>query len=105
MPAFVMPKKNTTKLMTIVSTTGQTVDDNSGLKSDVKNKKSLPISIQLDTKVNVMVGSLKTKKVPIRVVCKGIRFTAPTGKSATVASTSDVKCKVDLRIKIWKWTI
>lgn len=104
-PAFVMPKKNTTRLRTTVSTSGQIVDDNSGLKSDVKNKKSLPLTIQLDTKVKVKIGSLKTKKVPIRVVCKGITATPPTGKSPTTASTSNVKCKVDLRIKIWKWTI
>ncbi|KAK9078358.1 hypothetical protein SSX86_002415 [Deinandra increscens subsp. villosa] len=103
-PAFVMPKKNTTKLRAVVSTTGQAVDDNS-LKSDLKNKKSLPLTIKLDTKVKVKIGSLKTKKVPIRVVCEGIKFTAPAGKTATTASTSGVKCKVDLRIKIWKWRI
>ncbi|KAD2394013.1 hypothetical protein E3N88_40990 [Mikania micrantha] len=104
-PAFVLPEKNTTKLRTIVSTTGQIVDDNSNLKSDLKNKRSLPVKIQLDTKVKVKMGSLKTKKVPIRVVCTGIRFTAPAGKSPTKANTSDVKCKADLRIKIWKWTV
>ncbi|CAI9286292.1 unnamed protein product [Lactuca saligna] len=104
-PAFMMPKKNTTKLRTIVSTSGQSVDDSSDLKSDLKNKKSLPLTIQLDTKVKVKIGSFNTKKVPIRVVCKGIKVTAPTGKLATTATTSDVKCKVDLRIKIWKWRI
>ncbi|KAL8235292.1 hypothetical protein R6Q59_021392 [Mikania micrantha] len=104
-PAFVMPKKNTTKLRAIVSTTGQTINNNSNLKLDLKNKKSLPLRIQLDTKVKVKIGSLKTKKMPIRVVCDGIKFTAPDGKTATTATTSGVKCKVDLRIKIWKWTI
>ncbi|KAL4589248.1 hypothetical protein LXL04_002154 [Taraxacum kok-saghyz] len=104
-PAFVMPKKNTTKLRTILSTTGRSVDDDSGLKSDLKNKKSLPLTIKLDTKVKVKIGSLKTKKVPIRVVCQGIKVTPPTGKLATTATTSNVKCKVDLRIKIWKWRI
>ncbi|KAI3716354.1 hypothetical protein L6452_23634 [Arctium lappa] len=104
-PAFVMEKKNTTKLRSIVSTSGQSVDDNGGLRSDLKNKKRFPLTIQLDTKVKVKIGSVKTKKVPIRVVCKGIKAAAPTGKSATTAITSDVKCKVDLRIKIWKWTI
>ncbi|KAK1416888.1 hypothetical protein QVD17_26007 [Tagetes erecta] len=102
---FVMPKKNTTRLKTIVSTTGRIVDDNSNLKSDLKNKKSLPLTIRLDTKVKVKIGSFKTKKVPIRVVCDGIRVTPPSGRTPTTASTSDVKCKVDLRIKIWKWTI
>ncbi|KAI3521407.1 hypothetical protein L1887_10871 [Cichorium endivia] len=104
-PAFTMGKKNTTMLRTTVSTTGQTVDDNAALKSDLKNKKSLPLKIQLDTKVKAMIGSFKTKKVPIRVTCEGIKAAAPTGKTATTATTSDAKCKVDLRIKIWKWTI
>lgn len=100
-----MQKKKSLPLRTIVSTTGRVVDNNSGLKSDLKNKKSLPLTIKLDTKVKVKIGSLKTKKVPIRVVCDGIRITPPSGKTPTTASTSDVKCKVDLRIKIWKWTI
>ncbi|KAI3766452.1 hypothetical protein L2E82_16510 [Cichorium intybus] len=104
-PAFTMGKKNTTMLRTTVSTTGQTVDDNAALKSDLNNKKSLPLKIQLDTKVKAKIGSFKTKKVPIRVTCEGIKAAAPTGKTATTATTSDAKCKVDLRIKIWKWTI
>lgn len=84
---------------------GLSVDDNSDLKSDVKNKKSLPLKIRLDTKVKAKLGSLKTKKVPIRVTCDGVKATAPTGKRATTATTSDSHCKVDLRIKIWKWTV
>ncbi|KAI3786174.1 hypothetical protein L1987_45306 [Smallanthus sonchifolius] len=104
-PAFKMAKKNTTALRTVVSTTGKSVDDNSGLKSDLKNKRSLPLKIQLDTKVKAKIGSFKTKKLPIRVTCDGIKAAAPSGKTATTATTSDAKCKVDLRIKIWKWTI
>lgn len=103
--AFTMPKKNTTSLRTVVSTTGQAVDDNSDLKSDLKNKKSVPLKIQLDTKVKAKIGSFKTKKIPIRVTCDGIKAAAPVGKTATTATTSDAKCKVDLRIKIWKWTV
>lgn len=104
-PAFTMGKKNTTLLRTIVSTSGQTVDDSSNLKSDLKKKKSVPLKIQLDTKVKAKIGSFKTKKVPIRVTCEGIKAAAPSGKTATAATTSDAKCKVDLRIKIWKWTV
>ncbi|MFS7980968.1 putative Late embryogenesis abundant protein, LEA_2 subgroup [Helianthus anomalus] len=100
-PAFVMPKKNTTKLKAVVATSGRSVDDN----SDLKNKKSLPLSIHLDTKIKVKIGSLKTKRVPVRVICNGIRFTAPVGKTVATASTSGVKCKADLSIKIWKWTV
>ncbi|KAK9060519.1 hypothetical protein SSX86_021223 [Deinandra increscens subsp. villosa] len=104
-PAFVLPKKNTTTLRAVVATSGRIVDGNGDLKSDLKNNRSLPITIRLDTKVKVKIGSLKTKKVPVRVVCKGIKVTAPTGKAATTAKTSDVKCKLDLRVKIWKWRI
>ncbi|KAK9066180.1 hypothetical protein SSX86_013501 [Deinandra increscens subsp. villosa] len=104
-PAFTMGKKNTTALRTVVSTVGQSVDDNSGVKSDLKSKKSLPLKIRLDTKVKAKIGGFKTKKLPIRVTCDGIKAAAPTGKTETTATTSGAKCKVDLRIKIWKWTI
>ncbi|KAK1434210.1 hypothetical protein QVD17_11129 [Tagetes erecta] len=103
--AFTMNKKNTTALKAVVSTIGKSVDDNSELKSDLKNKKSLELKIELDTKVKAKIGSFKTKKLPIRVKCDGIKAVAPTGKTATTATTSGAKCKVDLRIKIWKWTV
>lgn len=75
------------------------------MKSNLKNKNSLPLKIQLDTKVKVKIGGMKTKKVGVRVKCDGIKATVPTGKTATAATTSKVKCKVDLRFKIWRWTI
>nr|XP_043615594.1 NDR1/HIN1-like protein 13 [Erigeron canadensis] len=105
--AFTMGKKNTTILRSIVSVTGQDVDadKSSGLKTDLKSKKSLILKVQLDTKVKAKIGSLKTKKLPIRVSCDGIKAVAPSGKTATTATVSDAKCKVDLRIKIWKFTI
>ncbi|CAN4086945.1 unnamed protein product [Withania somnifera] len=106
LPAFKHDTKGTTTLKTVVSSTGKTVDDSaiSNLRSKLKNKKSLPLEIKLDTKVKVKIGSLKTKKVGIRVKCAGIKITVPSGKTPTKATTSDMKCKVDLRIKIWKWT-
>ncbi|KAF5793392.1 putative Late embryogenesis abundant protein [Helianthus annuus] len=103
-PAFEMKKKNTTSLRTIVTASGQSVDDNN-LKSDLKNKKSVPLKIRLDTKVKAKIGSFKTKRLPIRVTCDGIKAVAPAGKTPTTATTSGAKCKVDLRIKIWKWTV
>lgn len=106
LPALTHGTKNVTTLKTVVSNSGQNLDDSavSALRSKLKNKKTLPLEIQLDTKVKVKVGSLKTKKVGIRVKCNGIKITVPTGKSPTKATTSDVKCNVDLRVKIWKWT-
>ncbi|XP_057978457.1 NDR1/HIN1-like protein 10 [Malania oleifera] len=104
-PAFVHETKNTTVLKATISSGGQTLDDASAgsLKSDLKSKNGLPLEVQLDTKVRVKVVGVKTRKVPIRVSCDGIRATVPTGKSSA-AKTSHVNCKVDFRIKIWKWT-
>ncbi|CAK9179964.1 unnamed protein product [Ilex paraguariensis] len=102
-PGFVHGKKNTTTLRTVITSAGQSLD--STAVNSLKNKKSLPLKIKLDTKVKVKIGSLKTTKVGIRVSCDGIKTALPTGKSATTATTSDAKCKVDLRIKIWKWTV
>ncbi|CAN0881651.1 hypothetical protein LINGRAHAP2_LOCUS14359 [Linum grandiflorum] len=50
------------------------------------------------------MGGVKTPKVAIRVACSGIKASPPTGKSPTSGSVSGVECKVDLRVKIWKWT-
>ncbi|XP_052180406.1 NDR1/HIN1-like protein 6 [Diospyros lotus] len=106
-PAFAHGTKNTTTLRTAIVSKGQSLDDSSAtlLKSDLKNKNGLPIKIQLDTKVKVKMGGVKTKKVPVRVKCSGVTASVPTGKAAAAASTADAKCKVDLRIKIWKWTL
>jgi hypothetical protein len=102
-PGFVHRSKNSTVLRATVSKSGQS-EDSPALRSDLK-KKSLPLKIQLDTKVKVKIGALKTKKVGVRITCKGIKANIPTGRSSTTATTSGAKCKVDLRIKIWKWTV
>lgn len=104
-PAFVSEKKNETTFRTIV-TASQDLDTDSttSLRSDLKKKTGVSLKIQMDTKVKVKMESLKSKKVGIRVTCQGIKGVEPKGKSPSVASVSDAKCKVDLRIKIWKWT-
>ena len=98
--------KNTTLLKAAITSSNQELDDASAakLKKALKSKKGLPLKIKLDTKVEAKMGALKTPKVGIRVVCEGIKATAPKAKSATTASTSNAKCKVNLRLKIWKWT-
>lgn len=80
-------------------------NDAGKLKSSMKSKNGLPLKVNLDTKVKAKMGSLKTPEVGIRVVCDGIRVVPPTGKKPATASTSNAKCKVDVRFKIWKWTI
>ncbi|KAL9405490.1 hypothetical protein Peur_002462 [Populus x canadensis] len=106
LPSFVHGTKNTTFLRAAITSTGLQLDDKSGSKltSDLKSKDGVALKVELETKVKVKMGGLKTPKARIRVSCQGIKATVPSGKQATKASVSNAKCKVDLRIKIWKWT-
>ncbi|XP_047312174.1 NDR1/HIN1-like protein 13 [Impatiens glandulifera] len=108
LPAFTQATRNTTALRTVIGgSAARSIDDASAilLKSKLKNSGNLAVKIQLDTKVKVKMGALKTKKVAIRVSCDGINAAVPVGKAAKTATVANVKCKVDLRIKIWKWTL
>ncbi|KAL1345099.1 hypothetical protein HN51_018888 [Arachis hypogaea] len=106
-PAFDHGKKNTTVLKTTISSSGQALqsDDAAKLKSSMKSKSGLPLQVKLETKVKAVMGNLKTPKVRIRVSCEGIKATLPSGKKPATASTSNAKCNVDVRFKIWKWTV
>ncbi|KAL2548511.1 Late embryogenesis abundant [Forsythia ovata] len=93
----------------IHTTTGLTsqildVDSVTSLKSDLKKKKGLPMKILMDTNLGIKMEKLKMKNIGIQVICYGIHGIVPKSKNATVADTSDAKCKVDLRIKILKWS-
>ncbi|GLT25573.1 hypothetical protein SLA2020_006940 [Shorea laevis] len=105
-PAFVSNSKNSTTFRAVLASTSQDLDAESahGLRSDLKKKGGVPLKLEMDTKVRVKMDGLKSKKVGIRVTCEGIKAVLPTGKSPALANTSGAKCKVDLRIKIWKWT-
>ncbi|KAJ4916048.1 Late embryogenesis abundant (LEA) hydroxyproline-rich glycoprotein family [Raphanus sativus] len=105
-PSFFHGKKNTTLLKSTIGSPPGDLDELSAgkLKGELKAKKAVAIKIVLDTKVKVKMGSVKSPKSGIRVTCEGIKAAAPTGKKATTAATSAAKCKVDLRIKIWKFT-
>ncbi|GJV31684.1 NDR1/HIN1-like protein 13 [Tanacetum coccineum] len=96
--AFTMSRKNTTTLRSVVTSSGEMVND-SDLKSELKAKKSVELRIEIGTKIRAKIGSVKTKKVPIRITCDGVKA------GASGATVSGAKCEVDLRIKIWKWTI
>ncbi|KAJ7951627.1 Late embryogenesis abundant (LEA) hydroxyproline-rich glycoprotein family [Quillaja saponaria] len=108
-PGFVHTQKNSTLLKASILSSGQALEngDVSKLKANMKSKNGLPLKVRLDTKVKVKVkiGGVKTKKVGIRINCDGIKVNIPSGKTPATASTSKAKCKVDFRIKIWKWTI
>ncbi|KAK4765623.1 hypothetical protein SAY86_026713 [Trapa natans] len=107
-PPFAQGKRNTTVLRSTIKGNSQPLDSNSllKLKSATKAKSSVKLKVKIDTKVKVKAGSLKTPRIGIRVTCDGITATIPaSGGPATVASTANGNCKVDTRIKIWKWTI
>ncbi|BFG24274.1 hypothetical protein CerSpe_105480 [Prunus speciosa] len=107
-PSFVHGKKNTTLLKTKIASSGKELQSSevSTLKADIKSKSGLPLKVRLDTKVRVKVLGLKTPRIGIRVNCEGIKVTSlPTAKAPATASTSNAKCKVDVRVKIWKWTL
>lgn len=104
-PAFTSNKKNETNFRAILAaSTDLDTESVTSLRSDLKRKNGVPMKIQMDTKVKVKLGGLKSNKVGIRVTCQGITGVAPKSKSPSVASVSGSKCKVDLRIKIWKFT-
>lgn len=105
-PAFVHGTKNVTSLRASISTGGPSdldPDSATSLRSGLKKKNTLPLEIRLATKVKVKMGSWTTKKVGIRVFCNGIDAPIPKGNSSTAAGSSDVKCDVKLRMKIWKF--
>ncbi|MCD7460288.1 hypothetical protein HAX54_043232 [Datura stramonium] len=105
-PRFISAPNNVTIIHSTLSIVSQVldVDSVSSLKSDMKSKSGLPVRILLDTKVVVQMDKLKSNKVGIRVTCDGINGPIPKGKNPTVASIANAKCKVDLRIKILRWT-
>ncbi|KAI4376989.1 hypothetical protein MLD38_014688 [Melastoma candidum] len=108
LPAFVSFPKNQTSFRNVVASGDfQDLDADSvtALRSDLRKKNGVPLTVQLDTKISVKAGGLKSKRVGIRVTCDGFRgVVPPKGKAAAVASVGESKCTVDLRIKIWKFT-
>ncbi|XP_061371092.1 NDR1/HIN1-like protein 6 [Gastrolobium bilobum] len=106
-PSFEHGKKNTTLLKASILSNGQALESDAvtQLKASMKSKNGLPLKVTLDTKVKAKMGKLKTPYVGIRVACDGIRVNLPAGKKPATASTSNAKCNVDVRFKIWKWTI
>lgn len=106
LPEFTLDKKNTTLLQTVLVGPNLGSGDISILQSDLKkNKNNLPLKIRMDTKMQAKIGSLKTKKIRFRITCKGAELRIPGGKTVASVTTTNVKCKVQLRVKIWKWTI
>ncbi|TYH60633.1 hypothetical protein ES332_D08G308200v1 [Gossypium tomentosum] len=106
LPAFFSGSKIETTFRGVAVATSSDVDAETmnGLRPELKKKKGFLLKVEMDTRVMVKMGSLKSKKVGIRVTCDGIKGIVPKGKSPAVANVFGAKCEVDLRIKIWRWT-
>ncbi|KAB2024648.1 hypothetical protein ES319_D06G100800v1 [Gossypium barbadense] len=106
LPAFVSDDKDesTFRGVTVASSSDLDAETVNNLRPELKKGNGVSLKVEMDTKVTAKMGGLKSKKVGIRVTCDGIKGVVPKGKSPAAANVSGAKCKVDLRIKIWKWT-
>lgn len=108
-PEFVHEKRNTTAMKVTVESGGGEIDGEpvDSLKAAMKSKAGFPLEIKVETKVKVKMGWLKTPKIGLRVHCDGITAGVPTVKKKTAvgAAVENAECKVDFRVKIWKWIV
>ena len=63
-------------------------------------RKSLDLKMKMETKVEAKMWVFKTPRVGINVLCDGIDV---AGEKVT--TPADEKCAVDVRFKVWKWTL
>ncbi|KAI3979444.1 hypothetical protein MKX01_001636 [Papaver californicum] len=121
-PDFILGTHNSTLLRFSLSDSDILLQDlatANSLKSDLKKKNGFPIKVRLNTKVKVKMGVFKTRKVGLQITCDQIKVVSEVskvkgGKNTTTSitvwkfpesnSVSSVKCKFNLRVKIWKWT-
>ena len=73
------------------------------LKSDLTRAR-VGLEIEMRTKVKMQMGKVKSEGVEIKVTCRGYEGTVPKGKTPTVATSKQSKCKSDLSVKVWKWS-
>ncbi|MCL7041991.1 hypothetical protein MKW94_005668 [Papaver nudicaule] len=123
-PDFVLGTHNSTLLRFGLSDSDILIQDlitASSLKSDLKMKSGWKLKVRLNTKVKVKMGVFNTRKVGLEVICDQIKLISAVEKvkgaknvttsvttwkldDNTAKSKNSVKCKFNLRIKIWKWT-
>ncbi|XP_039057579.1 NDR1/HIN1-like protein 13 [Hibiscus syriacus] len=106
LPAFVSNNKDESTFRGVVVAALMDLDAEAvnDLRPELKKGNAVLLKVDMDTKVTAKMFGLKSKKVGIRVTCDGIKGSVPKGKSPAVANVAGSKCKVDLGIKIWKWT-
>ncbi|EPS62090.1 hypothetical protein M569_12704, partial [Genlisea aurea] len=107
LPGFTQGTHNATTLATVVTSNNAAIGGTavSELKSILKRKKNMPLEIRLYTKIRAKIGSVRTEKLGLRVICDGINIPIPSTKTPSSAAPSNTQCKVDPRIKIIRWAL
>ncbi|KAF8115912.1 hypothetical protein N665_0025s0352 [Sinapis alba] len=106
-PAFFSGNKNKTTFRGVIatSTSARELDPEEArhLKSDLTRAR-VGLEVEMRTKVKMQMGKVKSEGVEIKVTCRGFEGTVPKGKTPTVATSKQTKCKSDLSVKVWKWS-
>ncbi|KAK7389627.1 hypothetical protein VNO78_24824 [Psophocarpus tetragonolobus] len=108
-PSFLHRQKNTTLLEADVSSREEALDSDTAiqLKRSFKRKREVALKVKLETKVEAHMSFFQTPRVGITVLCDGVAVSLPlpdADKPAT-ASAENTVCQVDVRFKVWKWTV
>ncbi|RDX73547.1 NDR1/HIN1-like protein 13, partial [Mucuna pruriens] len=102
-PSFLHHHRNTTVLETSITSTDQTVDSDAATL--LKSKTQVALTVKLETKVEADMGLFQTPRVGIRVLCDGVTVSLPVGDKPATASSENTECQVNVRFKVWKWTV
>ncbi|KAG6493279.1 NDR1/HIN1-like protein 6 [Zingiber officinale] len=103
-PAFAQDSGSVTRLSAAASSAGQALDSATASELRRSSGGGVPVVVEMETKAGVKIGGLKTKRVGMKVRCEGLSVALPKGKKpAAVSSGGD--CAVEVRVKIWKWSI
>uniref|UniRef100_A0A1J3CZ86 Protein YLS9 n=1 Tax=Noccaea caerulescens TaxID=107243 RepID=A0A1J3CZ86_NOCCA len=107
-PAFFSDNHNKTSFRGVIatSTSARELDPEEArhLKTDLTRTR-VGFEIEMRTKVKMQMGKLKSEGVEIKVTCEGFEGTIPKGKTPIVATSKKTKCKSDLSLKVWKWSL
>ncbi|KAG5021306.1 hypothetical protein AAZX31_07G008700 [Glycine max] len=107
-PSFLHRQRNTTVLQAYVTSTEEVVDSDAAmeLKRSMKRKSQLvALKVELETKVEAQMGVFQTPRVGIKVLCDGVAVSLPDDEKPATASAENTACQVDVRFKVWKWTV
>ncbi|CAJ1950951.1 unnamed protein product [Sphenostylis stenocarpa] len=106
-PSFLHRQRNTTVIEAYVTSTEEEVQSDTvmELKRSTKSKSEVALKVKLETKVDAQMGVFQTPHVGITVLCDGVAVSLPDGEKPASASVENTACRVDVRFKVWKWTV